>query len=340
MIDAGLTASGIGLSRNESGTRFSHSEDPVALEELRHRIESCLVEPGWDEPWAVHDLQTMPRVEITRFVERGLMTPEFAEAAAGAGRGFAVYGDELASIEVGGADHIRLLAYRTGDELPFLYSLLSLLDDRLESDFVYAFDPFWGYLTSRPEQAGSGLRAYATLHVPALMLTGKLAPVVVGLVKQGYVTSPLWGGAGGIMQVSNSGRQGEPEHEGIQKIEILSKEVVEKERSVRKMFMRENPMQVRDYIGRAVGLAQHAWNMPFMEAVNLLSAVDVGIKLEVAHVPQLGDETPFDLMRRLQPAHLVAEYDEAKQGGLESPEIDQVRALVMREVFAGAEVLS
>lgn len=339
MTCPGLIASGVGLSRNEASTRFSHAEDPVALEELRRRIESCLLEPGWDESWSVYDLQTLSSVEITGLVERGLMTPEFAEAS-GAGRGFAVYEDELASIEIGGADHIRLLAYRTGDELPLLSSLLDVLDDRLESALVYAFDPFWGYLTTRPEQSGSGLRAYATLHVPALMLTGKLAPIVVGLAKQGLATNPIWGGAGGIMQVSNSGCQGEPEYEGIQKIEKLSKEVIEKERSVRKMFMRENPLQVRDYIGRAIGLAQHAWNMPFFEAVNLLSAVDVGLKLEVAQVPQLGNETPFDLMRRLQPAHLVMEHDEAKQGGLDSPEIDRVRAQIMREVFAGAEVLS
>jgi protein-arginine kinase len=56
-----------------------------------------------------------------------------------------------------------------------------------------------------------------------------------------------------LIQVSNLGRQGKPEIETIQEIEDISRGIIEKERSVRKMFMRENPIQVRDHIGRALG---------------------------------------------------------------------------------------
>ncbi len=88
--------------------------------------------------------------------------------------------------------------------------------------------------------------------------------------------------------------------------------------------MRENPIQVRDHIGRALGLAQHAWNMTFHESVNLISAVDVGLELGLVDVPGLMVEAPFDLMRRLQPAHVVLEHMEGKQGDLDAPEIDEV----------------
>jgi protein arginine kinase len=152
--------------------------------------------------------------------------------------------------------------------------------------------------------------------------------------------NPLWGGAGGVIQVSNLGFQGEPEYEGIQNIDSMSKDILEKERSVRKMFLREHSLQVRDHLGRAIGLAQHAWSVSFLEAVNLLSAVDVGLDLGLVEVPGLIAETPFDLMRRLQPAHVVMRDMEAKQGGLDSPEIDQVRASILRRLFAGARVLS
>jgi protein arginine kinase len=220
-----------------------------------------------------------------------------------------------------------------------LWSLLSLLDDRLESTVSYAFEPCWGYLTSYPGEAGTGLRAYATLHVPTLMLTGRLGGVALELMTSGYAISPLWDGAGGVIQVSNLGRQGKPEVETIQEIEDISRDMFEKERSVRKMFLRENPIQVRDHVGRAVGLAQHSWNMSFSESVNLVSAAEVGLELGLVDIPGLGMETPFDLMRRLQPAHVVMEHMDGKQGSLDSPESDQVRAQVMREVFSGACVL-
>jgi protein arginine kinase len=143
-----------------------------------------------------------------------------------------------------------------------------------------------------------------------------------------------------MIQVSNVGRQGKPEIETIQEIEDISRDIIEKERSVRKMFLRENPIQVRDHMGRAIGLAQHAWNMSFSESVNLLSAVEVGLELGLVDVPGLGNESPFDIMRRLQPAHVVMERMDGKVGDLDSPEVDQVRAQLMREIFSGACVLS
>lgn len=333
-----LKASGLGLTRNESGTRFPHAEDATALEDLQDRLQSALCGCDWDEPWEILDLAESSSLDITYLVEQGLMSPGFADGS-GDGRGFAVYGDGIASLEIGGVDHIRLLGFRPGDELSVLWSILSRLDDKLESTVSYAFDPCWGYLTSCPNQAGTGLKVYATLSVPSLMITGRLASIALEIVTSGYGLSPLWDGAGGVIQVSNLGRQGKPETETIQEIEGISRDIIEKERSVRKMFMRENPIQVRDHIGRALGLAQHAWNMTFPESVNLVSAAEVGLELGLVDIPGLTNETPFDLMRRLQPAHVVMEHMEGRQGNLDSPEIDQVRAQVLREVFSGSCVL-
>ena len=156
-----ITASALGLTRNESGRRFPHSEDAGALEAVRAEILEILTGGTWEQAWRVYDLDGMTTVEIDHLVERGLMTPTFADTA-GAGRGFAVYGEGEASLEINGDDHLRLLAFRPGGQLAYLWSLLNRLDDRLEMVVSYAFDPRWGYLTARPKQAGSGMRAYAT----------------------------------------------------------------------------------------------------------------------------------------------------------------------------------
>jgi protein arginine kinase len=334
---ATLAASALGLSRNEAGRRFPHAEDAAALQELRQEIVDTLDGGPWEQQWQVYDLGGLAPAELMHLVEQGLMTPAFAEAS-GEGRGFAVYGDGLASLEINGVDHVRLLGFRTGDRLPSLWSLLGLLDDRLETVLTYAFDARWGYLTSRPNQAGNGMRVYATLQVPALMLTGRLARTALDLVGQGMALAPLWGGAGGVIQVSNVGRQGKAEGEILQQIEDICGEIVEKERSVRKMLLRENPAQTRDHIGRSLGVAQHAWSVSFPEAVNLLSAAQAGLELGLVDIPGLAAESAFGLMRRLQPAHIVVEHMDARTGSPESPEVDQTRARVLREVFAGADV--
>ncbi len=339
MSSAALTASGLGIVRNESGRRFPHAEDAHALEELRTEVVETLMDGHWMRPWHVYDLDETSRLEMDHLVERGLMTPAFVEGSR-PGRGFAVYGEGEASLEINGDNHLRLLGFRPGTRLSSLWSLLSRLDDHLETTLSYAFDPRWGYLTARPRHAGSGMRAYATLHLPALTLTGRLAGTALELSGNGFALLPLWGGAGGMVQVSNLGDQGRSESEILQQIEVLSRGVVEKERSVRKMLARENPVQTRDQIGRALGVGQHAWTMSFHEAVNLVSAAQVGIELGLVEVPGMATEAAFDLMSRLQPAHVVVDCMGRKAGLLEGPEIDERRAQIIRGVFAGARVVA
>ena len=336
MSGAAVTACGLSLLRNQTGLRFPHAEDAEALVELREQVFDALLSEGGGG-WRVVELGEASDVEIVHLVERGLMTPNFAEAS-GPGRGLAVYGDDEASLEINGEDHLRLLGFRVGDQLAFLWSLLSLLDDRLEAVAPYAFEGQWGYLTSHPEQAGTGLRVYATVQVPALTFAGRLPGVALELLESGLGVAPLWGGAGGVVQVSNLGRQGKPERETIDQIEQVSIDILEKERSVRKMLFRSNAMQVQDHIGRAIGVGQHARNVSFAEAVNVISAADVGVELGAAEVPGLDGTMPFSLMQRLQPAHLMVEHMESNSGNLEDPEIDHVRAQVLREVFAEAKV--
>jgi protein arginine kinase len=329
----------MGLTRNESGRRFPHAEDHAALEELRAEVVETLGGPDWDRGWHVHDLTAMTAVQTEYFVENGLMTPAFAEGSH-AGRGFAVYGKNEASLEINGDDHLRLLGFRPGRQLAMLWSLLSRLDDRLETVVSYAFDPRWGYLAARPRQAGSGMRAYATLHLPALALTGRLAGTALELAHHGLGMIALWGGAGGIVQVSNMQAEGRSEPETLRQIGDICRGIVEKERSVRKMLVRESPIQSRDQIGRALGAAQQAWVMSFPEAVNLISAAQVGVELGLVEAPGLEAESAFSLMSRLQPAHIVVDCMNGRADCMESPEIDEYRARALRGVFADASVLA
>lgn len=333
-----ITASALGLSRNISGKRFPHAEDRSALEELRAEVFEIL-SGYWERPWQVYDLESISMVDIDHLVERGLMTPTFAEGS-GSGRGFAVYGKGEASLEINGADHLRILGFRAGSRLAPLWTLLNRLDDGLETVVSYSFDPRWGYLSASPRQAGSGMKAYVTLHLPALLLTGRLGGVALDLAAHGLGLAALWGGAGGVVQVSNVRSEGKPETEIIQQISEICRGVSERERSVRKKLLRENPVQARDQIGRALGTVKHAWSVSFHEAVNLLSAIQVGMDAGLVDAPGVEADFAFGLMSRLQPAHIVVDYMDGKTGCLESPEIDEHRARVLREIFVDSVVRS
>ena len=176
--------------------------------------------------------------------------------------------------------------------------------------------------------------------LPALMLTGRLAAVAVELISQGLGVSPLWSGAGGVVQVSNMVPQGKPEGEVIAQVSDACTSIVERERSVRKMLLRENRVQTKDQIGRSLGTAQNAWSVSFLEAVNLVAAIQAGRELGLVEGPALKSESAFSLMTRLQPAHMVVEYMDGRTSSLDSPEIDERRARVLRETFADSSIRS
>ena len=54
--------------------------------------------------------------------------------------------------------------------------------------------------------------------------------------------------------------------------------------------------------------------MSFPEAVNLVSAAQVGAGVGLVEVPGLAAESAFGLMSRLQPAHIVIDYMDGKNG--------------------------
>ena len=93
--------------------------------------------------------------------------------------------------------------------------------------------------------------------LPALMLSNRLAGVAVELAQDGLGVTPLWGGAGGVVQVSNVVPEGKPEIETIQRVSDACAGVVQREKSVRKMllsFLCRLPVPVSDQSGdRRIG---------------------------------------------------------------------------------------
>ncbi|MCL5942978.1 MAG: hypothetical protein M1325_05655 [Actinobacteria bacterium] len=327
----------VGVSRNDAAVPFPHVADRRLLEELRDRVVHTLRGTGGPGEWEVFELESLSPVQRAYLVERGLMTPAFArsrrEAAA-----FALYQGGRATLEINGQDHLRLLAAREGDRLSELWAMVDAIDDSLERGMTYAFDERWGYLTARPDEAGTGLKAYAVVQIPALMVAGRVGVLALQMMTQGLLLTPLWEGAGGLFQVSNRGGRGISELFITETVLDTARDLVEKERSVRKILLRDNPVRVRDHVGRALGVARHAWTVGWAEAVSLVSSVQVGVEMGLIEAPWITPQSAFALMRRVHPGHLAVEEMGGVHGGLEDPRIDEVRARILRETFDAARL--
>lgn len=332
MDDTLIMATGLVVERNEAVTPFPHAAPPELLEELSARATACLQREGSPGEWEIHALDQLSLAMRAYLVERGLMTPDFA-GRSGAGRLVGVFHGGRASLETNGASHFRLLCSRPYDHLMEMWDVVDGLDDVLEAEFAWAFHDRRGYLSADPEVCGTGLHVHVTLEIPALMVTGRLGPLAVRLQGQGFTLAPLWESAGGMFQIFNRATSGRNEGELMGAALDTARMVVDRERSARKAVFRENPGRARDYVGRALGVAQQAWVVNMAEGVSLISALQVGGELGITE-PVLSPQAAFALMRRIQPGHIVVEEIRAAHGGLEEPVIDEVRARILRDAFA------
>jgi protein arginine kinase len=338
MTDPVALAAGLTVSRNEAVLPFPHSADDEALQAFRDRVEEVLSHRGSPGEWEVFDMDLLSPVRRAYLVEKGLMTPAFSRGT-GTARAFGLFQGGKAALEINGADHLRMLGSVPADRLSEAWATLDSIDDMLESEIAYAFDERWGYLTAHAADSGTGLHAYVTVHVPALMITGRLGQAAASIAEEGLALTPLWNGAGGVFQVFNRQSLGTSEGRITEAVSHACGTLVEQERAMRARFLSENPVVVRDHIGRALGVAQHAWSVSTPEALTVVSSIQVGVAMGLVTGPGCDVGSTLSLMRRVQPGHMVIDELGPGSADLDDPLIDEARARMLRRIFAEARVV-
>src|SRR5690606_21233252 len=114
----------------------------------------------------------------------------------------------------------------------------------------FAFHPGFGYLTACPTNVGTGLRASALLHLPALVTTGEAPRVFHGLGQVGLTVRGFHGeeseAVGNLFQVSNQVTLGRSERELVDFLDRLVGEVMGHESRARIALRRDAGAQIED----------------------------------------------------------------------------------------------
>lgn len=217
---------------------------------------------------------------------------------------------------------------RPGLKLTEAYEELSALDSELEEKLEFAVDPKLGYLTTCPTNLGTGLRASAMLHLPALVLSDQIGQVLQAVHKIGLAVRGLYGegteSLGNLYQISNQSTLGESEETIISRLDRVISQVSSHEQNAREKLMEDDPDMVADKIGRAYGVLKHAYLIESKEALNHLSLLRLGGNL--GFFPDETVNLCDALLMDIQQAHL-----QLHAGMKLSPEDrDSIRAEIMR----------
>jgi protein arginine kinase len=323
----------IRLARNVQGKPFTIR----ASEQDRDDILTGAVDAGREsqvlKDSALFRLDQLDRLERQLLHERHLVSKELAglEQSGQVRRGAALLTAGALGVMINEEDHLRLQSLQSGLALSKAYVELDHLDRDLGTKLPVAFHPEFGYLTSCPTNAGTGLRASVLIHLPGLVLTKEIAKVLQGLSQVGLTFRGLYGEGsevvGNFFQLSNQTTLGKSEDDLIDHLGKIVRQVIAYEEQAREVLQRDAPAVIADKVWRAYGLLRYARSLSFEETMNLLSGVRLGVGLNL--ISKLSVYTLNKLMIFTQPAHLA----QMEGRPLSDPDLPISRASYVRRLL-------
>ena len=322
-----VISSRIRLARNLAGTAFpgwaSEDDRLLVLNAIKPAVESLSEMRGAFSS----DLRELSAIKKQVLVERHLISRE--QAAKGPGSAAVMNRKQTLCVMINEEDHLRMQAIKAGLNLKAAFKLVDKVDSKLEESLDYAFDNQHGYLTACPTNLGTGMRASAMLHLPALVLSEQINQVIQAVNKIGLAVRGLYGegteALGNLFQVSNQHTLGEKESEIVARLEKVVNQIIEHEQNARESLFEERRPMLDDQVGRAYAILRHGHIISTKEVLNLLSMLRAGVDL--GYFPD-GSRAVIDLLfMEIQPAHLQIRADRK----LGAEERDIMRAEIMRD---------
>ena len=320
----------IRLARNLAGKPFPGWAREAQRAEVLAAGQEALLASTPMKRGAHAAVSELTELEKQMLVERHLISRELSGSSAGSG--VVINKDQTVSVMINEEDHLRIQVLRSGFQLKKAWNFINALDSELESRLDYAFSPRLGYLTACPTNLGTGMRASAMMHLPALVIAGQMEKIVRAVNQLGMVVRGLFGegsdASGSIFQISNQTTLGESEEAIIKRLGSVLESIIEHELNARAKLLETDATKLFDKIGRAYGILQNSHQLTSTEAMNLLSLLRLGIDLGV--FPADGRAVIDRLFIESQPGHI----QRSAQHDLESNQRDILRAERLRNEFA------
>lgn len=319
----------IRLARNLGGRAFPIAASPESDREVCELVSRAAAESGALGCPECFSFDPAELSELDReiLLERRLASREFI--AKTGGTRLLVRSDESCSIMINEEDQLRIQALRPGFCLDEVWSAIDRLDDELGSRLDYAFDSRLGFLTSCPTNVGTGMRASVMLHLPGLVLTGQIGPVMQGVRKLNLAVRGIFGegtdNRGNLFQISNQTTLGESERQIIDHLKLVIDQLITHEKNARRRLLAHDRYGTLDHVGRAYGVLLHSYKLSSEEALQCLSGVRLGV--DVGLFSGLDIHLVNELFIAINPAHL----QKAAGVSLGEPERDIRRAALCRE---------
>lgn len=322
-----VISSRIRLARNLARFPFLSRADNAVRSEIAGALQEPLADVSVGGQLNYVDVAGFNDLDRQLLVERQVISRELAESHGD--RGVALSGKETLSVMVNEEDHLRMQVIRSGFDLHECWDRVNNLDDQIESQVTYAFDPTLGYLTACPTNVGTGIRVSVMMHLPGLVVTKEVQKVYQALQKISLAVRGLYGegskATGDFYQISNQITLGQSEEGLLDKIREVVENIIGYEERVREALLTEDRAKLNDRVSRSLGTLRSAHQITSDETLSHLSNVRLGVNMGL--IDDVGIETVNMLFMQTQPAHLQKICGET----LDKDERDTARASHLRK---------
>ncbi|MDA3900262.1 MAG: hypothetical protein PF637_07060 [Spirochaetes bacterium] len=211
------------------------------------------------------------------------------------------------AIQVNSEDHFRIQVLRSGMDLYDAYRDIVEIDTELNLFVDYAFNDTYGYLSSSLDNAGTGLKASALLHLPVISALGTIVEVKKMAEEMGAAFTSVSGDQnqnyGSLYLIANKKAINQTETEIIEIVDDIVKMVAGLEMESRDDYSSDFKLQLEDKVWRSYGILKYSRSVTYVEALEYLSNIRLGIILFI--IKDISLKTVHDLLVKIQTAHLL-----------------------------------
>lgn len=321
------------IARNVEGFRFSTQMTEDEAVELERYLSGVLTSSECSEPLTRSGMQDLDDVDRQVLVERHLISRELATTSRASS--VALNPTESVSVMVNEEDHLRTQVFRSGLGVDDAFAHAQQLDEWLLTQLPVAFSEEFGFLTSCPTNAGTGLRISVMLHLPGLVWADEIEKATNTAQKIHLAVRGMSGegsqAVADLYQVSNQVTLGRTEEQLRDDVRAAVGQLVLWERRVRDALLRgDSRARTLDRVFRSLGTLKSARLLTSDECARCLSAIRFGIQQGL--VTGIGYPELHRALLLTQRGHLQRQFEDA-----EAPlKRDQRRADMVRDVFAPA----
>jgi len=325
------------VSRNLTGYKFNSVSTNLEKKEILNLVKSIFFDNNKNSDFEFYNISRLSKIQRQFFLERHILSPEMTYKLNFKGlilKKSKKSLDEVLSILINEEDHLKIQSIVAGLDIEKAYKNVVVMEKLLERRLKFAYDKDFGYLTSSPVNLGTALRISTAVHIPAIIISGKVEEFIKKLNKIGCMVKGFLGEnsevIGNILLVANQMSLGKYEKQFIEEMNAICLNIIDEEKEALEELKKDIPLIVEDSVMRSYGILTNARLLSYYEAIDFISMINLGIDLGL-----IKDVKPFNLynlINILGDSNLIINFKLKLEP--DSDELDKVRMDVVREKLA------